>query len=330
MRQAQVPLAAGNDPGARVSLQDVTGASGAQGFLPGHDLKHLESTAATWHRQEGVGARPGRHGAHLPRNVDSAERPIDKAVFFRQARGISDPIARLRHCRQTAPNHVPDAGHECGCRELGKPDLELTGGLRSGYLRRHGPVNRAGIEPRVHAHEADPRGPVSSQDRRTHRRRTAVARQEAGMNVEAAGDWEGQQGGFQDLAEGSDHHQVGLAGTQTSQERIIIHGDHTVSGATQRVGVGPYRCRLGPAVPPARSIGLSANAKQADTPIRKQCVKQRHAKTARCEVIDRNRFRTRHRQAPRDCRQRGCRDSTGTGYYSLARSALKGPSSACG
>ena len=52
--------------------------------------------------------------------------------------------------------------------------------------RRHGREHRPGVEPALHLHDRDSRHPIAGEDRALDRRGAAPARQQRGMDVEAA------------------------------------------------------------------------------------------------------------------------------------------------
>jgi len=101
---------------------------------------------------------------------------------------------------------VQHFGHQSRA-QLGQFGGQLTRRLVAsgrGHLGQH----RPGVEPRFHPHYGDARLLVARQYRALDGGRSAPARQQAGMNVEAAVDWRIEHRLRQDQAIGRDHRHV--------------------------------------------------------------------------------------------------------------------------
>ena len=99
--------------------------------------------------------------------------------------------------------------------------------------RRPPKQHRPGIEPGLHLHDGDAGFGIAGQDRALDRRRAAPARQQRGVDVDAAEARHVEHRLRQDQAVGGDHHDVGA-----DRAHALLRG-RIASGSA----AGTPRCR---------------------------------------------------------------------------------------
>ncbi len=135
--------------------------------------------------------------------------PVEACLGLVQLVRVGDAILRLRlRQRMDAGTQQAQAVGKHLCAQLGKAVMQLAAGFlrpdRRALLQQH----RAGIEPCLHPHQADPGLGIAGLDRPLDRRGAAPAGQQRGMHVPAAVGRNGQHRARQDQAVGDHHHQV--------------------------------------------------------------------------------------------------------------------------
>ncbi len=179
-------------------------------------LEDLDPFAAEVREETG----PRRERAQPARELLRGTRPVGGRVLApdRPARGGFAPLrTRRQRSRLQAAERLDE--------EL-SPDRRQPGGERTGRLAladRHAPleVDRPRVEPLVHSHCGRASLAVSGEDRRLHGRGTPVARQERGVDVDAAERRQAQQLGRKDPAVRDHRDRVRPSGRERLPERRV-------------------------------------------------------------------------------------------------------------
>ena len=123
--------------------------------------------------------------------------------------GIGDAFLGLRREGQPVTRERGERPrHQVGT-ELGQAIRELARRRVGSDGDPLGQGDRAGVEAGLHAHDHDPGLRVAGHDRPLDRGGAAPARQQRGVQVEAAVPGYGEEGARQDLTIGNDHDDVG-------------------------------------------------------------------------------------------------------------------------
>ena len=128
-------------------------------------------------------------------------RPVDLPVLARQLRRIGRAFLRLRPRGRVFVERAQDRAAP-RARPARRAASRRWCAARSARVPQQ---HRAGVQPRVHAHDGDAGLGVAGQDRRLDRRRAAPARQQARMDVQAAPPGRRQHRRRQDQPVGGDH-----------------------------------------------------------------------------------------------------------------------------
>ena len=199
-----VSLSSSTVPGATSNVSAITSAASTLSRSP-------------FDRKPGAG--PGAERAHLAVEIARRIAPVEPLVVARQLGRVGDAGGRLGLRRQRpgcetrrAPSTIRRA--PSGCQLVVQHAGVVFWPDRDALLQQH----RAGIETLVHLHDGDAGLGVAGQDGALDRRRAAPARQQRGMDVEAAEPRRGQDRRRQDQAVGDDH---GRIETESGEVRLL-------------------------------------------------------------------------------------------------------------
>ena len=122
-------------------------------------------------------------------------------------------------------NHQRTAGHGQAVMQTGR------GVMRQNRLGVHG-QHVAGVQARIHLHQRDARVGVAGLNGPVNRCRTAPARQQGCMDVEAAMSWHIQHPLRQDQTVGGHHHRIGLGRLQCGLRHARVFGIFAIASQT--------------------------------------------------------------------------------------------------
>jgi hypothetical protein len=238
--------------------------------VPGRGARHpptaaprqaLTASPASAHHRTGEGIE----GADLARQDRRRLVPVEPGLGLVDLFGIGDAVAGLCHgdklieARQCF-DHQFSAQRRKAVVQAAGAVLRVDG---DGAGQQHG----TGIETGFHAHDGDAGLRVSSLDGAMDRRRAAPARQQRGVDVDAAAARQVEHGLRQDEAVSGHHHELGaacgaggadrlmccrilqalgLGHRDTVRQRHLLHGGglqrHAAAGGT--VGLGQHQYHL--------------------------------------------------------------------------------------
>ena len=130
------------------------------------------------------GAGEGSEGPDLALDLGRRPRPVDPRLGLVDLGGVGDAVLGLRHRRRSAAGR-PAPRPSVARRVSPSSSVSCAGILvvdRDLALEQH----RPGVEPCLHLHDGHAGHLVAGQDRALDRRRAAPARQQRGVDVEAA------------------------------------------------------------------------------------------------------------------------------------------------
>ena len=156
----------------------------------------------------GLGDRSGIERPDAPCEHNSILAPVEERLRLRNLLRVGDAGLGLRHFdRRAKRQRIDGLTHELraepgqpigkASRRIGRSDIDRA-------AREQGP----GVEPLFHAHDCDTGDLIPRQDGALNRRGSAPARQERGVDIEAAEAGGAERGGRQDQAIG--HHDQGI------------------------------------------------------------------------------------------------------------------------
>ena len=176
-------------------------------------------------RHRGRRAWKGTERPHPAPKGSSRQLPVDRSLAFLDLVRIGHAGLRLGHsCRSLAPGQLLQQGNDLLPPQHSQPVVE-TGRrviVRNRYARHTQHV--AGIQARIHLHEGDARLRIPGLDGTVNGRRAAPARQQAGMDVEAAQPRQVEHPLRQDEPIGRHHHHIGLNRLQRIPRRSRFVG----------------------------------------------------------------------------------------------------------
>ena len=203
--------------------------------------------------------RPGIEGAHLAFDLGGRSLPVYPGLGLLQLVRIHRLCVVLRLRGQRALRDARQGLHQGLRAQRGKAVVQAAAGL----VRRDGEafdqVYRPGIQALLHLHDGHTGLGVARLDRALDRRRPAPARQDGGMDVDAAQARRLQHRLRQQQAVGHHHHQVGPIGGQALHIRRVleIHRLLHRDGRLQRDLLDRAGCQLAPA--PGRAVRLGVH-----------------------------------------------------------------------
>ena len=164
------------------------------------------------------GDGPGRiEGTYVTAHFHGGARPVDAQFLLVDLGGVGDTGLRLRLEDQPSGGQIIQRRHDGLGADVGQTVVQGAGGigLKDGHhvTRPH----RARVQPRFHLHDADAGLGIASLDGPLDGGRAAPARQQRGMNVQAAQPGQIQHRLRQQQAIGGHHHHVRLQGPQGCQ-----------------------------------------------------------------------------------------------------------------
>ena len=179
--------------------------------------------------QRGLRHRPRPQRAHAARDGRGVLAPIDPRLGLVELGGVGDAQRGLCARRQRPRFEAVQGLEQRGGTERREPRVQrgriLVGTDRDTALEQH----RSGVEARVHLHDGDAGLGVTGEQRALDRRRTAPARQQRRVDVEAAGPRQRERLGGQDQPVGDHHHHIrfpsrqGLAALGGAQRGGLRH-----------------------------------------------------------------------------------------------------------
>ena len=167
-------------------------------FQPGDGPRRIEGTYVTTHFRGGA-------------------RPVDAQLFLVDLGGIGDAGLRLRLEDQAARGQLIQRRHNGLGANVGQTVMQGAGGIGLEDGHHVTCAHRPRVQPRFHLHDADAGLGVASLDGPLDGGRTAPARQQRGMDVQATQPGQIQHRLRQQQAIRGHHHHVRLQGAQGRQ-----------------------------------------------------------------------------------------------------------------
>ena len=132
------------------------------------------------------GAGPGRQGPDPAVELHRRLPPIEPLLLAGELGGIGGALGRLRNRREAPGRQTFQRLDDQLGPEGARRSCRLAAGLPWADLDGSAQQDRAGIQPLVHLHDGDAALPVAGEDGALDRGRPAPARQQRGMDIEAA------------------------------------------------------------------------------------------------------------------------------------------------
>ena len=210
-------LTAGHVHTVRAGCNDGAGCIGGVPVVSQHlRLKDPQRRLIPMPFQPGDGPRR-IEGTYVTTHFHGGARPVDAQLFLVDLGGVGDTGLRLRLEDQPPGRQFIQRRHDGPGADVGQTVVQGAGGI--GLEDGHDVTctHRARVQPRFHLHDADAGLGVASLDGPLDRGSAAPARQQRGMDVQAAQPGQVQHRLRQQQAIGGHHHHVRLQGPQGCQ-----------------------------------------------------------------------------------------------------------------
>ena len=174
---------------------------------------------------------------------------------------IRHAFSRLRRARQAAAGAHLQGIHNHAPTQISQLVVHAGGGIGGGNGQALYQAHVTGVQTDVHLHDGHTRLRITRFNGTVNRRSPAPARQERGMDIQAAFGWQIQHPLRQDQAIGGHHHHVSLRIQQGLARRSSIFGVFAIQAQAQ--GLHHGNAVLQRTLLDGRGLQLHATARRA-------------------------------------------------------------------